>query len=234
MMTLRAGQRHLSIPDFGVTTSRRAVQVAAAADWWTAGGAPTPLAAYQPKGAASLAASYTNLVTPGTYDTTTATAPTWDATNGWKFNGTDQYLENGITPNDGYAALVRFSNVTSDGDCSLFGAEAVAGGDRRFKIQPVRGGVVYYMYGGFLDVAPALTAGVLGMADHQGYRNGVANGSAVSAWSTPNESAMRIGGKKQGTSYDYIAAYIQAFVIWDTSTEHATWMPAVSAAMAAL
>ena len=51
---LRPGQRIINIPGIGVQTSRRAVSVAAAADWWAAGGAPTPIAVYQPKGAADL------------------------------------------------------------------------------------------------------------------------------------------------------------------------------------
>lgn len=53
----------------------------AAAPWYLAGGAPTPIAVYQPKGAASLAASYVNLANPGTYDAAADVpgygAPTW-------------------------------------------------------------------------------------------------------------------------------------------------------------
>jgi hypothetical protein len=43
------------------------------------------IAAYQPKGAASLAASYVNLANPGTHDLSTTSAPEWSASTGWGF-----------------------------------------------------------------------------------------------------------------------------------------------------
>jgi len=65
-------------------------------EWWLAGGisAANCLAAYQPKGAASYAASKVNLANPGTYNLSDGAAyPTWDAVNGWTFvDGNLQYL----------------------------------------------------------------------------------------------------------------------------------------------
>lgn len=55
--------------------------------WYLAGGAPVPVAAYQAKGAASLAASYINLANPGTYNATSAADPTFATATGWQFNG---------------------------------------------------------------------------------------------------------------------------------------------------
>lgn len=57
--------------------------------WWDLDGAITScVAAWAAKGAASQAASYVNLVLPGTYDLTAgAVAPTWDTTTGWYFTG---------------------------------------------------------------------------------------------------------------------------------------------------
>ena len=69
-----------------------------AAGWWVVAG-KTCVAAYQPIGAASLAASYTNLANPGTYDAAPGVAPTFDAVNGWAFN-TTQYLETGIASDE--------------------------------------------------------------------------------------------------------------------------------------
>lgn len=69
----------------------------AAADWWVVPG-KTCVAAYQPIGAASLAASYVNLANPGTYDAAPGVAPTWASATGWTFNGSTQYLTTGITP----------------------------------------------------------------------------------------------------------------------------------------
>lgn len=61
-------------------------QAAVDTNWWLAGGiaAANCIAAYQPKGAASYAASLVNLNNPGTRNlTNTGTDPSWDSTNGW-------------------------------------------------------------------------------------------------------------------------------------------------------
>ncbi len=90
---------------------------AAAANWWEAGGAPAPVWVYTPKGAASLAASYSNLANPGTYDANPQVAPAWDAGTGWTSDGTKWLLAPSLT----YAAdqsqvlLVRFSGVSGNG-----------------------------------------------------------------------------------------------------------------------
>ena len=69
--------------------------------WYRGQTGTIPLAnvlfAYQPKGAASLAASYSNLANPGTNDAAPGVAPTFNATTGWTFNGTTQYLTTGVT-----------------------------------------------------------------------------------------------------------------------------------------
>ena len=57
--------------------------------WWLAGGiaAANCVAAYQPKGAASYAASKVNLANPGTYDLVKITNdPDFDAATGWTFD----------------------------------------------------------------------------------------------------------------------------------------------------
>lgn len=67
--------------------------------WWLAGGiAPSAvIAAYQPYGAASYAASKSNLANPGTSDATDGAAyPTWGADTGWVFaSASSQYLNVG-------------------------------------------------------------------------------------------------------------------------------------------
>lgn len=64
-----------------------------ASGWWDNDGAIAGcVAAYAPVGAADLASSYVNLVTPGTYDAAPGVAPTWDAATGWTFNGSTQWL----------------------------------------------------------------------------------------------------------------------------------------------
>jgi hypothetical protein len=91
---------------------------ATATPWWLIGGiaASACVAAYQPKGAASLAASYTNLANPGTYNAAPGVAPTWDAVSGWIFNkAAQQYLSTGINPAgtmQQYGLIVRYSEIT--------------------------------------------------------------------------------------------------------------------------
>ena len=78
--------------------------------WWLAGGLhPSQvIAAYQPKGAASLEASYVNLANPGTYDAQVGVAPTLDSSGSrWVFNGAS-YLIGPVVSSAGFA--VRFSD----------------------------------------------------------------------------------------------------------------------------
>ena len=136
IMVLRGGRRVVNIPGGAVSVSRRAVS-SGATDWWLAGGAPTPVAVYQPKGAASLSASYTNLVNPGTYNAAPGVAPTWDAATGWTFNGTTQYLTTSVIPTGAYSALARFSNSGGVNARWLFGTSNTAV-TSFFGIQPNR------------------------------------------------------------------------------------------------
>lgn len=231
VMVLRPGQRVAHVPGIGVRASRRAVS-SGAVDWWLAGGAPTPVAVYQPIGAASLAASYVNLVNPGTYDAAPGTAPSFDAATGWGFTARTQWLNTGIVPNNNWSVLARYSDISGSGNYYLFGTYQ-GYTLTHFSIIPTQSGSVYYLYAAALAVAPALTAGVLGFAGKTAYRNGSADGT-IPAGSISTSTPIAIGNLNySGRTYGIIGN-IQAFVIWNTSTNHATWMPAVSAAMAAL
>jgi hypothetical protein len=69
--------------------------------WWLSGSIPAAncIAAYQPKGAASYAASKVNLANPGTYNATDGAAfPSWDTAVGWTFaKASVQYLAAGFS-----------------------------------------------------------------------------------------------------------------------------------------
>lgn len=69
----------------GTDYTKRGLRIGCGPQWWDEGGISDTvcLAAWQPKNAASLAASYTNLKKPGTYDLTGTTPPTWNASQGW-------------------------------------------------------------------------------------------------------------------------------------------------------
>jgi hypothetical protein len=208
---------------------------AAVTPWWLSGGvsAANAIAVYQPIGAASLAASYTNLANPGTFDAAPGVAPTWSAVDGWIFGGSPQRLTTGYTPTvpQAHTALIRFSDVTSVGGRWLFGAQS--GGI--FGIQPKDDQAtpnVAYLSGFFVRVNPQLLSGVLGISGNQGFRNGTAEGTITNAGNVGVPiflGAVNAGGSPGG----YITAKIQAFAIY-TPALTAPQVAAISAAMAAL
>ena len=107
--------------------------------WWLAGGisASDCIAAYQPKGAASYAASKVNLANPGTHDATDGTTyPSWGASDGWVFDGSGKYLATDIIPiivTNLWSAIVkisgggtgRFLYGTNDSSYREFGFRAI-------------------------------------------------------------------------------------------------------------
>ncbi len=83
-----------------------------ASGWWDNNGAISGcVAAYQPIGAASLAASYSNLANPGTYDCTVFaghTAPTFATETGWTFDGGNHTLKTNVTnPGAWWSCIAR-------------------------------------------------------------------------------------------------------------------------------
>ena len=212
----------------------------AALMWWNPDGA-TPAGAgcwgaYQPKGAASFAASIIDITSQGNDagDPGGAATPTWDAVNGWKFNGVGNYLTTTFVPagDQSQSALVQFSNVVGLTTRFLFGQYDAA--NRQFRISPNEGGgTVYYANGGHLQVAPNLVAGNLGVSGNQGYRNGIADGGLLGAWGGAGVNAVYIGCRNFGGPGFYIQAYIQAMAIYDVALT-APQVLARATAMAAL
>jgi len=213
----------------------------AAVDWWLTGGIPSAncLAAYQPKGAASLAASYSNLANPGTYDAAPGTAPTWAAGTGWVFNGSTQYLTTGLTPLEDWSIFVQFTNATNDG--YILGAcPGLASNERNFTIAPARGGggtKVRYWKGTDAttdEVAPAATAGNLAICYRTAYRDGSIDKASLLAWTgTQTPAAMMLGCLGFGVSpLIYCAAYIRAVAIYDTDVS--AYAAGLAGAMAGL
>ncbi|MFA6358712.1 MAG: hypothetical protein WCY09_08675 [Candidatus Omnitrophota bacterium] len=200
--------------------------------WYLAGGAPMPIAAYQAIGAASLAASKINLVSPGTYDAFAGTNPTHASATGWTFDGTTQYLRTGIVPTAAFACLVRLidhenTNYTYFFGESTTGAHFAMSGCEHFDYSS------WYM-GNLLEAIPKTLSGVMGMAGYTAYRNGVAVPGSIPAWTATTTKELYIGGCNGLAAINWPSIVIQAVVLWSTSAGHATWMPAVSAAMAAL
>lgn len=182
---------------------------AVSVNWWEAGGATGALAVYQPKGAASLAASYTDL-SGNNNDAYTGSAPTWNSTDGWIFAGAE-YLYSGIVPGESYSTIVGITNLAYDNGI-LFGER----GDPRHYIQPRSTPVIRFAWAaGSWDHSTSDTAPVLCLARDTGYYNGSSVVTVSSTWSGTSDE-IAIGGLNRGAFVDTFAtAYIQAFAIYD-------------------
>lgn len=182
-------------------------------DWWLSGGiaATNCVAAYQPKGAASLEASYVNLCNPGTYDATHPEGnPAWDSTNGWKFNGSVALQSAPHALN--MTAIIRFSGA---GQGALFGLED------KWEVWARYGGLgVYYVSGSSQTISPIITSGVLALSKTTGFRNGVIDVATL----TGNSATwlIGIGGRTRSDGVlSFKAPYnCQAFALYnDNLTE---------------
>lgn len=211
---------------------------AAAAQWWLSGGvsAANVIAVYQPIGAASLAASYTNLANPGTYDATApGVAPNWTAADGWIFTGT-QHVRQPITFQQGYTFLIRFSNWTAQ---PILNARDTVAAQFLYLLPSLGAPSNHYFQLGAAGrqffTTPGITSGVLGIAGNTAkcYRDGSYEGVVSSPqWQQYPAyfAAQNFNGTAVGT---FASTYIQAWAIYDTEL-WAAQISAVSAAMAAL
>ena len=219
----------------GLGLGRSAVS-AAAVPWWLAGGvaAGNAVAVYQPKGAASLAASYVNLANPGTYDAAPGVAPTWASGTGWTFNGSSQYLTTGVLGTSAISLIIRFSDAS--GGLITFGAAIEIGGPAKYILwRPRSNGndrVIFLGTGEVRVVGGALVSGAYGYAGTTVYYNSISDGTLASP--TLPSLAIFIGALNfNGIPTQYGAIKVQAVAIY-SATLTAPQVAAVSAAMAAL
>lgn len=208
--------------------------VIAAAGWWVVAG-KTTVAAYQPKGAASLAASYVNLANPGTYDAAPGSAPTWAAGTGWTFNGSSQWLTTGVvfTNNQSWSLLFRYSGASATGRAIMLSRTGTGTTDFGAYIDDYTRTYVYN--GSYLLVTHASqTGGVWGIAGNKAYLNGSVVTGTIGAGSGTATVALPIGAMDDdGSRSLWYSGNIQAVAIYsDTLT--AGEIATVSAAMAAL
>jgi hypothetical protein len=192
------------------------------------------IVAYQPKGAASLAASYTNLGTNGAGNNAApGVAPTFAAATGWTFNGTTQYLTTGgLLPGAAYTVLVQYTDGATDEDRTVFGCYNVAG-SVGFCFQGHTGGTHAYLNGGSLAIAGGVTSGNLGFAAKTAYRDGSAETGAISAGTPPAIEIFVAALNLDATPAQFFFGKIQAFGVWST-TLTAPQVAAKAAAMAAV
>jgi len=210
-----------------------------AALWYLAGGvsAANCVAAYQPKGAASLAASYTNLATPGTYTAAPGTAPTFAAATGWSFaQASSTYLTTGIVPASGWSAIVRLSDAiyNSSASAPVLGS-GVVGSSNSFQLIPIEttNALSLFVYGNAFNNSTKVTAGVLALAGSSMYIDGSSAGSVGGTFSGSGVALVIGAHNNAGTIARHVTAKIQAIAIYNT-TLTAPQVAAFSAAMAAL
>jgi hypothetical protein len=200
--------------------------------WYLAGGAPLPLAVYQPKGAASLAASYVNLANPGTNNAAPGVAPTFAAATGWTFNGATQWLTTGINTAANMSIIMRISNVSA-ANGAVMGGRGAAGGGTGLGFFAILTGNHAYDNGTRGAIAGAVASGVFAVAGTKGYRDGADDGVTL-ANSIAEPVAMYMGGyNSNGTANNFLTGNILAVAIY-SSVLTAPQVAAVSAAMAAL
>jgi hypothetical protein len=178
-----------------------------------------------------LAASYVNLVTPGTKDLTTTSAPTFDTASGWAFDGSANFLSTNtvIVNNQQWSFICRFSDTVAKAS----GVMGIAQGGY-YALQPKRasGTERGYWAGDFLGFSPAMTSGVMCVAGNKPYKDGLAETGTIATAAGTIIYSMRLGGWTGGSETFY-QCKIQAAAIYNTPLSAAQVL-AVSTAMAAI
>jgi hypothetical protein len=210
-----------------------AAGVVAGGDWWEAGGVAA-LAAYQPKGAASLAASYVNLANPGTNDAAPGTAPTLVA-NGWSFaSASSQYLTTGIAPGADYTAAIRIVSWTFTVSAILVGSIVPT---NAFYINQSAADERRYRYGTTARAVSSVSnaPGVRIIAGVNGYwYDGSLTTDTTALGNNGNAAGLYIGAQNNGgVAQNHATAVVAAFAIY-SSVLNSTQVTALAAAMAAL
>lgn len=211
--------------------------------WWLAGGIPAAncIAAYQPKRAASYAASKVNLANPGTYDATEGVAPSWSSAVGWTFNGSSQYLDTGIViPAGGkvYSFFEYSSDVDGAYDMSIWGATASSDAVYLRIIHNYLSGtrVLYQWYLNY-NRTPKNPSGTFAMCGNatncQCYFNGAADGSPFSHGWPGAFLSIYLGAIHKTTGPVYGIGKLHAFAVYNT-TLTAAQVAAIHAAVTAL
>lgn len=226
----------VNAPAFG--TEVVLVSYPTGADWWDPNDEGLCIiAAYQPKGAANLAASYVDLSGNGN-NCGPGVAPGWNAVNGWIFTqASAQFLVTGVVPASGWSGLVQFTNASDPGNAvsQIFGRRTGGINLDRFGVGVFATGPIrFYLSGQQVNVATVLPLSAnMGIAAQQGYFNGVAEGAPIAPWGPNGASDIYIGARNEGVARFFAEVQIQALAIYNC-TLTGPQMLAVATAMAAL
>lgn len=206
--------------------------------WWLAGGVDSAVcvAAYAPKGAATLADSYKNVNNPGTNDAVPLTAPTLTS-DGWTFNGTSQYL--GVAGTDcragaSWSQIIRFSNAanrSSELGVLVGGSEVNA----RFYLRPNEtSSSSRFGYGSSAASSRVLTSGIMAQSAARCFIDGGFVANVAGSWANLS-SGLTIGRRHIASSSDYYyyKGNVQAYAIYSAALTDAQ-IAAISTEMAKL
>ena len=205
--------------------------------WWNDDGAIAGcIGAWLAKGAASYAASRTDLSGTGNNLTEGNGAVSWASGTGWGFAAASaQYLDTGIIPDisaQGYSMLLRYASYVTN----AYFMAIYAGASQRFGVGFLSNNF-YYTNGGIVSVVRAgISAAVLGVAGNQGYYNGSSDGGAISAAVGVITTTLPIGARRRedlGSLDQHVTANIYAASVY-SAVLTGPQMSTVSTAMAAL
>ena len=213
------------------------VPATAATGWWLSGGiaAANCIAAYQPKGAASIEASLVNLNNPGTNNATApAGNPTFDTSYGWA-GGSSKYLSTGYVVDDkAHSVFVRFSDAPA-ANTEIIGTFD-ATNTKALYIRPNNAGddlVFYYASTNSVSLT-GITSGVIGVAGPDTYSNGSDVGTLTQDGTSGGQYPLFIFAiNLNGSPGQYYTGKIQAFAMYDSTLTPAQ-VSALTTAMAAL
>lgn len=176
--------------------------------WWLSGGiaAANCVAAYQPKGAADLAASLVNLTGNTTYNAVVIKTPLFATATGWTNNLAKGHLSTGITPSGDMTFIVRVSNYTGcDGSYRVI-IGSYNGSTQNYNIgNYITGERVYFnrntTSGALYAVVSNPYAGVLALAGNKAYVDGVLVGTTTDGGTYPTAVITLLGTNNNYTTY---------------------------------
>ena len=215
------------------------VPSSAVVPWYLSGGIASAncIGAYQAKGAADIAASYVNLANPGTYNLTTADAPSFNTSSGWTFNGTSDHLNTGITAeNDqSWTLVVRGKSTNDTGYRGFIGSYYNGGSYQGIAISAVwLTDQAIIWNGATIVINPSIVnEGVFIVTGNKFYIDGTKTGADIGSLAG-TFYPISIGALQHNTSkFAYLAGYIYAAAIYDVALSQPQ-VTALTTALAAL
>lgn len=192
-------------------------------NWLEDNGAP--YSAYYPKGSDTYANS-TNDISGNDRHITSGNMPegTWSSGVGWTTNGTNNFVSITVPIGANYTVACKFSNHTGSAGRYLYGG-GFFGSAPYHQVQPYNGtapGQVRYQYGAGTDLASSasgITEGVICTSGPNLYVNGVLADSSTDVWSGNTDGAIYWGARKVFGPSGYIAATLEALIIFDKTLD---------------